>query len=151
MTGSLVVKNPFAGAPVRFILFTPMRTTTIVTGLLLFLLAPLAFVLDKTIKAGSIIAAVLGLLLVACGLASTTVKSTKIAAHVAVVVGLLGFIGSLFGKGGLAFPNWIAALSGKSPDPHAAFSQMAVFLLCGFFVVRSVLWFLGNRSSRKAA
>ena len=129
-----------------------MRTTTIVIGLLLFLLGPLSLVQNQMHpKPGAIIAAVLGLILLACGFASTTVKSTKIAAHIAVVVAFLGLVGSLFGKSGFAIPGWISALSGKNPDPQPAFSQMILFLLCGFFVVRSVLWFLGNRSTRKAA
>lgn len=129
-----------------------MRTTTIVTGVLLFLIGPLSFIFGGMhFKAGSLIASVFGAALLACGLASTSTKSTKIASHIAVVVALLGFLGSLFGKGGLAFPNWVAALSGRSADPTAAISQMLIFFLCGFFVVRSVLWFLGNRSSRSAA
>ncbi len=129
-----------------------MRTTTIVTGALLFLVGPLSFVLGGMhFKPGSLIASVFGAALLACGLASTSTKSTKIASHIAVVVALLGFLGSLFGKGGLAFPRWIEALSGRSAEPWTALSQMMVFLLCGFFVVRSVLWFLGNRASRGAA
>jgi len=126
-----------------------MKTMTIVTGALLFLLGPLSFVLGGMhFKMGSAIASFFGLAILACGLASTSVKSTKIAMHVAVVLALLGFIGSLFGKGGFAFPGWIAALSGRNPEPMTAFSQMGVFFLCGFFVVRSVLWFLGNRAGR---
>ncbi len=135
----------------RLILF-PMRTTTVVTGVLLFLLGPLSFILGGMhFKAGSLIASVFGVVLLACGLASTSTKSTKIASHIAVVVAFLGCIGSLIGKGALAIPKWIAALTGKSADPITSISQMLVFLLCGFFVVKSVLWFLGNRASRGAA
>jgi len=126
-----------------------MKTTTIVVGALLFLLGPLSYLLGGMhFKAGSAIASAFGIALLACGLASTSPKSTKMAMHIAVVLALLGFLGSLMGKGGLAIPGWIAALTGRSLDPMTAFSQMAVCALCGFFVVRSVLWFLGNRAGR---
>lgn len=129
-----------------------MRTTTLLTGALLFLVGPLGFVMNKMqFKPGQAIAATFGMALLACGLASTSTKSTKIAMHIAVVVALLGFLGSMFGKGGLAFAGWIALLGGRSAEPGVALSQLLVFLLCGFFVVRSVLWFLGNRAARRAA
>lgn len=129
-----------------------MRTTTIVCGALLFLVAPLAFALNGMhFKMGQALAAVFGLALLGCGLASTTTKSTKMAMHVAVGLALLAFIGSLFGKGGLNFGAWLALLTGHSPQPGVAVSTLGIFLICGFFVARSVLWFLGNRSSRKAA
>lgn len=133
--------------------FLPMRTTTIVTGVLLFLLGPLFFLLGAAGHRSftAFIPSIFGVIILACGLIATTPKKTKMALHIAVVVALLGFLGSLFGKNGLSVPGWIAALTGNSADPRAAFSQMLMFLFCGFYVVRSVLWFLGNRASRSAA
>ena len=126
-----------------------MRTTTIVTGVLVFLLGPIFFALGGEHKSlTAFIPSIFGIALIACGASAKTVKSTKIAMHIAVVVALLGAIGSLFGKKGLSVPGWIAALTGQSTSPLASFSQMLLFLLCGFFIVRSVLWFLGNRAAK---
>ncbi len=125
-----------------------MRTTTIVTGVLLFLLGPIFFALGGEHKSPTaFIPSIFGLALIVCGAMSSTPAKTKMAMHIAVVVAFLGLLGSmrfvskwpsLFAGGALA--NNLGALSG-----------FLLFLLCGFFVVRSVLWFLGNRASRSAA
>lgn len=127
-----------------------MRTTTIVTGILLFLIGPVFFVLGGATKSfTAFIPSFFGIALIACGASATTVKSTKIAMHIAVVVAFLGILGT-----GRFFSKWGPLLTGGQLTHSAKLSStsgLLMFLLCGFFVVRSVLWFLGNRAARAAA
>ena len=127
-----------------------MRTTTIVTGVLLFLLGPIFFVLGGATKSfTSFIPSIFGILLIACGASATTVKSTKIAMHIAVLVAFLGILGT-----GRFFSKWGPLLTGGQMTESAKLSStsgLLMFLLCGFFLVRSVLWFLGNRAAKPIA
>ncbi len=125
-----------------------MRTTTIVTGALLFLLGPLFFSLGGAHKSfTAFIPSLFGIALLVCGARATTPKATKMALHIAVVVAFLGLLGSL-----RFVSKWPALFAGGGfANNLGAISGLLMFLLCGFFVARSVLWFIGNRSGRKAA
>ena len=125
-----------------------MRTTTIVTGVLLFLLGPIFFAMGGEHKSlTAFIPSIFGTALIVCGSLSTTPKATKMAMHIAVVVAFLGVLGSM-----RFVSKWPALFAGgELANNLGALSGLLLFLLCGFFVVRSVLWFLGNRASRKAA
>ncbi len=125
-----------------------MRTTTIVTGLLLFLLGPIFYAMGGQVKSfTAFIPSIFGVALLVCGFLSTTPKSTKMAMHIAVLAATLGVVGSM-----RFVSKWPALFSGGAVANNlGALSGLLLFLLCGFFVVRSVLWFLGNRSNRKAA
>ncbi|BCM89395.1 hypothetical protein IAD21_01241 [Abditibacteriota bacterium] len=125
-----------------------MRTTTIVTGVLLFLLGPIFFALGGEHKSPTaFIPSIFGLALIVCGALATTTKSTKIAMHIAVVVAFLGVLGSM-----RFVSKWPGLLSsGDLSTKLGPLSGLLLFLLCGFFVVRSVLWFLGNRAARPIA
>lgn len=125
-----------------------MRTTTIVTGVLLFLLGPIFFAMGGEHKSPTaFIPSIFGIALIACGALATTPKATKMAMHIAVVVAFLGLLGSM-----RFVSKWPALFAGGAlANNLGALSGLLLFLLCGFFVVRSVLWFLGNRSARGAA
>ncbi|RYX84153.1 hypothetical protein EON83_11630 [bacterium] len=125
-----------------------MRTTTIATGALLFLLGPIFFALGGEHKSfTAFIPSIFGIALIVCGAMATTVKATKMAMHIAVVVAFLGVLGSM-----RFVSKWPSLLSGGDISTKLGpLSGLLLFLLCGFFVVRSVLWFLGNRAARSAA
>ena len=125
-----------------------MKTTTLVTGILLFLLGPIFFALGGEHKSfTAFIPSIFGIALIVCGALATTPKATKMAMHIAVVVAFLGLLGSL-----RFVSKWPSLLSGGDLSTKLGpLSGLLLFLLCGFFVVRSVMWFLGNRTAGRAA
>ncbi len=122
-----------------------MRTTTLVTGLLLFLLGPIFFALGGAHKSPTaFIPSIFGIALLVCGALATTTKATKMAMHIAVVFAFLGMLGSM-----RFVSKWPSLLSGGDLSTKLGpLSGLLLFLLCGFYVVRSVLWFLGNRAAK---
>ncbi|MGI8770429.1 MAG: hypothetical protein ACR2JE_03230 [Acidobacteriaceae bacterium] len=88
----------------------------------------------------------LGLVLVILGFIANTPEQRQrmIAMHIAVTVGLLGFLGTLPG-----LVAWFRMLAGAAiPRPLAAEIQTATSLLCLIFVLLCVRSFVAARRAR---
>ena len=118
-----------------------MASTTIVIGTLLVLLGVIPYLMRGAPTA--LIPAYVGAVLLILGFLARNERMRKHAMHVAVIVGLLGFLA--------AAGRLIAALaSGKTPAPLAAFSLGAMAVLTGIFVVLCVRSFINIRRRRLA-
>ena len=118
-----------------------MASTTIVIGTLLVLLGVIPYLMRGAPTA--LIPAAVGLLLLVLGFLARNERMRKHAMHVAVIVGLLGFLA--------AAGRLIAALAkGVTPAPLAAFSLGAMAVLTAIFVVLCVRSFINARRQRLA-
>jgi hypothetical protein len=99
------------------------------------------YAIHPTISA--IIPAFVGILLVGLGAVALNPGARKHAMHVAVIVGLLGF---LLAAGRLAS----VLASGKTPTPLGGTSLGLMALLCGVFVALCVRSFIQARRQRLA-
>ena len=95
-----------------------MHKNAIVTGVLLFLLGPIFYFLqrDGSPSATAFIPSLIGILIGAFGLAAANPARTKTAMHVAAALGLVGLLGSL-----MSARKWPALLTGQEVErPLAA-------------------------------
>ena len=123
----------------------PMPGRTLIVAGLLVAVGVGGFALSERHAPTSLIPAVAGLLLGACGgLALARPAWTKHAMHAAAALALLGLLASAGRLGSVL-------ASGNVPDALAFSSQVAMATLCAAFVVMCVLWFVGNRKARRAA
>lgn len=95
----------------------------------------------------ALIPAVFGLVLAACGASARNEKNLKMAMHIAAMVGLLGFLGSV--RGLLKLPTLLS--SGTVERPLAVISQSIMAGLMLVFVVLCVKSFIDVRRARAAA
>ena len=119
-----------------------MAPVTIVFGVLLILLGLIPYLMTGAKTA--LIPAYVGGVLAILGAVALKPGARKHAMHVAVIVGLLGFLaaaGRLIG----------ALASGKTPTTLAATSLGLMALLCLIFVVMCVRSFIAARRTRLAA
>ena len=127
-----------------------MAKVTIVFGVLLILLSAIAYTLLGQHSHGlhSLIPGAFGLMLVVFGaLANTPVaKKRMLFMHIAVTVGLLGFIGS----GVMVILAFVWADGGPFPVPAAVEAQGTMCGLCAIFVGLCVRSFIAARRARKA-
>lgn len=122
-----------------------MARITIVFGVLLVLLGACAFVILGH-HPHTLIPAAFGLLLVVFGLLANTPDSKRrmLFMHIAVTVGLLGFLGTIPGIIGT-----IQLLSGQTvARPDAAKVQAIMGTLCFIFVALCVRSFIAARRAR---
>ena len=118
-----------------------MAATTIVIGVLLVLLGVIPYGMSGAKTA--LIPAYVGALLVVLGFVARSPAARKHAMHVAVIVGLLGFLAAAL--------RLISSLAkGQTPAPLAAFSLIGMALLTGVFVVLCVRSFINARRQRTA-
>jgi hypothetical protein len=119
-----------------------MPNTAIWCGRLLLLVGIVGYVYGLYIAAASITAlipAIFGVVLMALGyFANRSERSRKHIMHVAVIVGLLGFIAALVGLFRKGVPASIGA---------GIMSQIAMGLICLVFVVLAVRSFVAARSA----
>lgn len=97
----------------------------------------------------SLIPAVFGVLLLVLGALANTenVKQRKITMHIAVVIGLLGFVFP-FAR---SLPRLIEAAKGQTIlRPLAVEEQMAMAIVCLVYTVLCVRWFIAVRRTRAA-
>jgi hypothetical protein len=123
-----------------------MARLTIVFGVLLIALGVAGFVMTGSVHYTALIPCGFGLILVLCGSMASTEDSKKrmLWMHIAVTVGLLGFLGTIPGAikaGELARGITIAR-------PEAAVAQSAMCLLCMLFVAFCVRSFIAARRAR---
>jgi hypothetical protein len=121
-----------------------MANVAMTVGLLLTLLGLGAYFGTGRQSMTAMIPAFFGVPILALGLVARDPGKRKAAMHVAVVLALLGFLGSARGIG-----NAIALASGEEvARPAAAVVQTAMAVLCAFFLVLAIKSFLDARRGR---
>lgn len=124
-----------------------MPSTTIVCGVLLILIGIAGYVYgmsDGSASPTALIPAALGLILAILGLAAKAKEDLrKHIMHGAVVVGLLGLLGTMS-----SFLKIPALLGGTAARPAAVVAQLATALVCLVFVVLCVKSFADARRNR---
>jgi fucose 4-O-acetylase-like acetyltransferase len=125
-----------------------MARLTILFGIILILLGGLTFAETGSRFPTSLIPAIFGLILLVCGvLARTTdLKRRGLAMHIAVTVGLLGFLGTA--KSVYDYVRLKQGVQFKFPVAVEEKAAMALLLLV--FVIASVRNFIAVRKARQA-
>lgn len=124
-----------------------MTRICILAGVLLCVVGLSGYVLTERVSLTALIPAIPGVLLVILGGIAASPRLRKHAMHGAVLVGLLGFLGTADGL-------WKGArvLAGSPMDrPAAAFSKGLTALICLLFVALCVRSFIAARRARKSA
>ena len=115
-----------------------MASTTIGIGIALLLLGIVGYAWSGGVSATALIPAFFGLPLLVLGALARTEKRRRLAMHIAVAVGLLGFLGVLYSR--------VTRARMATPGMMAAQTLMA--LLTGVFVGLSVKSFIDARRNR---
>ena len=124
-----------------------MATTTIGFGVVLIILGLAGYFGSGMVSFTALIPAVFGLLLAIFGSMAKDDKKRKLAMHIAVTVGLLGFLGSVSGLFKLP-----ALLSGGDvARPTAVIAQSIMAVLMAIYVGMCVKSFIDARRSRAGA
>ncbi len=95
----------------------------------------------------SLIPAAVGGVLLVCGVLAREERRRKLVMHIAVTVGLIGFLGSLPGL--MKLPTLIAG--GEVARPAAVKAQSIMAALTGVFVGLCIRSFISARRNRKGA
>jgi hypothetical protein len=120
-------------------------TTTIGLGAALIVLGVGGYVLTGAVSVTALIPAAFGLLLVLAGLLARDERKRMHAMHAAVVIALLGFLGSARGLLGIG-----KLLDGTAVRPAAIVSQAIMALLTLVYVVLAVRSFIQARKARRS-
>lgn len=123
-----------------------MAKMTLVFGALLIALAATGYFATHSLHA--LIPGYLGLILLVCGALANTedLKRRMLWMHIAVTVGLLGFLGTV-----MSVPRLIKLAGGATvPNPVGVEDQAATCLLCLLFVAICVRSFINTRRARTA-
>jgi len=132
------------GAAVRYDALVP--ATTIALGVALIVLGLAGYSLSGAVSLTALIPAAFGLLFVLAGVLARDDRRRMHAMHAAVVLALLGFLGSA--RGLLRIGDVFHATSAR-PAAIVAQSLMAVLMLV--YIVIAVRSFIQARSGRRAA
>jgi hypothetical protein len=89
----------------------------------------------------------IGLVLAIAGILALKPARRMLWMHIAVTVGLLGFLGTIPGVIGVVK----MAMGYAVPRPMASIEQFATWLICGIFVAFCVRSFIAARKARTAA
>lgn len=124
-----------------------MAKVTIGFGILLILLGAFGFFGTGSTHPTALIPAYWGIALTVCGILanSPSDKRRMIVMHIAVTVGLLGFLGS----GIMAIIETVKAHGGPLAHPAAVESQAAMAVICLVYVALCVRSFITARRGRK--
>jgi len=125
----------------------PMPLVTLLVGALLLLVGIFGFAASQSHALHALVPAALGALLIVCAAVARNEKARKHAMHVAVVLGLVGFLGGVPGL--FHVPALLAGTS--TLPPVAVASRSATAILCLAYVVVAVRSFIQARRSRLAA
>jgi heme A synthase len=113
-------------------------------GIALIVLGFGGYVGSGMVSMTALIPAAFGILLLALGVMASNPARRKLAMHIAVVVALLGFLGSARGLMGLG-----SLLTGEAvPRPMAVIGQAIMALLCLAFTALCVRSFINARKNR---
>ena len=121
-----------------------VRHLTLLAGGLLIALAAACAAISRTGSVTIWIPAFLGVPLVVCGLVALKPEARAAAVHIALVLGLLGAVASLW-----KLVDSVA--SGTVTSALATVSQLAMFVICTMYLVLGVRSFLAARRARKRA
>jgi uncharacterized membrane protein len=126
-----------------------MAKLTIGFGVVLLALGILSYVGTGSAHPTALIPAWFGLVLIISGALANTedTKRRMIWMHIAVTVGLLGFLGS----GSMAIVETVKAHGAPLAHPEAVESQVAMAIVCLLFVALCVRSFITARRARPAA
>lgn len=119
-----------------------MATTTVLTGILLIALGLAGYIGTGSEHKTALIPAAFGLPILICGFLARNPARRALTMHIAVTLGLLGFLGSLFG--------FIKGMTGTAIDtrPAAVYAQGVMALVTGIFVAMCVNSFIQARKAR---
>ena len=117
-----------------------VSTTTIIIGLALIVLGVAGFIATGSTAKTALISAYFGGALFLLGLLARNPARRKLVMHLAVVVGVLGLLGSLRGP--------MQLLSGTAQRPAAATAQTIMAVLMALFIVLCVKSFIDARRQR---
>jgi hypothetical protein len=121
-----------------------MPTVTIITGVLLIALGAVGFVSTGSEHPTALIPAAFGLILAICGFLAKAPERLKLFMHIAVTVGLLGFLGTVMGV-----VKVVRRAAGETiARPEAAQSQAVMAFICLIYVGLCVNSFMKARRSR---
>ena len=124
-----------------------MATTTIGFGIVLILLGLVGYFATGMVSPTALIPAAFGLLLVVFGAMARDDKKRKMAMHIAVTVGLVGFLGTVPGLLKIG-----ALLSGGEVErPAAVIAQAIMAVLMAVYVAMCVKSFIDARKKRANA
>ena len=123
-----------------------MPKTTMLFGVALIVLGVVGYVATGGVSITALIPAAFGIVLVLLGWLALNERFRKHAMHVAVVVGLLGFLGTARGLMGLP-----RLLSGDVERPAAVAAQGVMAILMLVYVALGVRSFIAARRARRTA
>lgn len=117
-------------------------------GVVLIIVGIASFILTGSTHPTSLIPVWFGIVLGICGVLANTADARRrmLWMHIAVTVGLLGF---LF-PGFMAIKEWVAASGGPLAHPAAVQEQGVMSVLCLIFTALCVRSFIAARRSRVA-
>ncbi len=110
-----------------------MVKTTQLVGAILVVVGVMAYIATEFASVTALLPALLGIVIGVCGIVAARIEASQHAIHAALVVALLGLLGSLQPLGGLA-----------DAEPAAITSLVAVLVLAVYLAV-AVRSFLGAR------
>jgi hypothetical protein len=116
---------------------------TIALGVALIIVGLAGYVLTGAVSLTALIPAAFGLLIAVAGLIARDQRMRKHAMHAAVVIALIGFLGSVRGVLQLG-----ALLDGTAARPAAVVSQTIMAVLTLGYIVMAVRSFVQARASR---
>ena len=123
-----------------------MPSTTIALGVALIVLGLAGYVLTGAVSLTALIPAAFGVLLVLAGLLARDDRRRMHAMHAAVVIALLGFLGSFRGVLGIG-----KVFDGTAVRPAAIVAQTIMAVLTLGYIVIAVRSFIQARKARRAA
>jgi hypothetical protein len=133
-----------AGPEVRSVYACTVPAITLTFGLALVVLGLAGYGLTGATSLTALIPAAFGLVLVVSGLLARNVRWRMHAMHAAVVVALLGFLGSFRGLLQIG-----AVVDGSAARPAAVVSQSLMALLTLVYITMAVRSFVSARRSRR--
>lgn len=121
-----------------------MQNFTIATGVFLVLVGVVSYVATGAASLTAFIPSAFGALLALCGQLGKDPTKTKLVMHLAVLLALLGFFGSVQG-----IPATLALLSGgEVARPGAAVARAVMAITLVIFIVAAVRSFIQARRAR---
>ncbi len=130
-----------------------MPNTAIFIGLLLIAQGATFYLISPQRSPTALIPAVMGVLLLVCGLIALKREYLKHAMHAAAVVALLGVLGSASGvvKGAQYLSGSLVGTPETGVRPIAYLAQSIALVLCLTFLVLAVRSFIAAKKLRQAA
>ena len=124
-----------------------MAKLTIVFGAILAVVGATGFEATGSKAPTALIPLYIGLVLAICGILAINPVRRMLWMHIAVTVGLLGFLGTIPGVIGVVK----MAMGSTIPRPNAAIEQFATWVICLIFVAMCVRSFIAARRARVTA